>query len=372
MRIVQLASIPGVPASGPRTFVDEVGRGYGEAGHDRVLVVPGARDSDEHTVAGRLISLASPTLPTERGYRVLLARQRLRALLDELRPDALEVDDRMLLGRVVPWARSAGVPVLLFAHRRIDAALRVRMPAGRPLTAAAELVDRRLVRSADRVVVASEFAAQELRRVGAAGVTTVPPGVDLEVFRPAAAARPGAGRSVQLVLVGRLSREKQPELAVEALRVLLGWGVPAGLLVVGDGPLRRRMAAAAAGLPVRLLGHVADRRCLPHLVGSADVTIAPAPRETLGLAVLESLACGTPVVVPAAGATRELLGGPGSGVVAAGTAVGIANGVLSVLDTPAPERRAAARARAEHFPWSATVAGMLAAHGARTPAVPVR
>jgi alpha-1,6-mannosyltransferase len=185
-------------------------------------------------------------------------------------------------------------------------------------------------------------------------------GVDLDRFRPALTARPAAGRTVQLALVSRLSAEKRPELAVAALRVLLARGVPAALLVLGDGPLRRTLERRAAGLPVRFLGHVADRRCLPHLVGSADVTVAPAPMETFGLAVLESLACGTPVVVPAAGAARELVGEPGSGVVTSGTAVGLADGVQALLDVPAPYRRAAARDRAEQFPWSATVAGLLA------------
>jgi alpha-1,6-mannosyltransferase len=41
----------------------------------------------------------------------------------------------------------------------------------------------------------------------------------------------------------------------------------------------------------------------------------------------------------------------------------LADGVLALLDRPAAERRAAARARAELFPWSATVAGMLDTHG---------
>jgi alpha-1,6-mannosyltransferase len=72
--------------------------------------------------------------------------------------------------------------------------------------------------------------------------------------------------------------------------------------------------------------------------------------------------------VPAAAAARELLGAPGSGVVTDGTAVGLAHGVLAVLDTPAAQRRAAARARAEQFPWSATVAGMLAVHATTAPA----
>lgn len=370
MRIVQLANFYGPRSGGLRTFVDEVGRRYGGAGHERILVVPGVRDADEATPAGRRISLRAPTLPFDRGYRVLLTGRRVLELLDRLRPDAVEVDDRLLLGPVSGWARARGVPVLLFAHERLDAALRDRVPPGTPLVAAADLVNRRLARQADRVLVGSEFAAAEFRRVGAPALDVVRLGVDLDAFRPNGVPRPHADRTVQLALVSRLSTEKRPELALAALRVLRGRGVPAALLVLGDGPLRARLERQAAGLPVRFLGHVADRRCLPHLLGSADVTLAPAPMETFGLAVLESLACGTPVVVPAAGAARELIGPAGSGVVTSGTAFGLADGVQELLDVPAPYRRDAARQRAEEFPWSATVAALLAAHGAAAPALP--
>jgi alpha-1,6-mannosyltransferase len=54
--------------------------------------------------------------------------------------------------------------------------------------------------------------------------------------------------------------------------------------------------------------------------------------------------------------------GPGSGIVTSGTALGLADGVKSLLAVPAADRRHEARARAEQFPRSATAAAMLAAH----------
>lgn len=71
--------------------------------------------------------------------------------------------------------------------------------------------------------------------------------------------------------------------------------------------------------------------------------------------------------MPAAGAARKLVP-PRDGVVTSATAFGLADGVESLLAVPLDQRRAVARARAEQFPWSATVAGMLAAHGAVAPA----
>jgi alpha-1,6-mannosyltransferase len=77
--------------------------------------------------------------------------------------------------------------------------------------------------------------------------------------------------------------------------------------------------------------------------------------ETFGLAALEALACGTPVVVSGSGALPEVIGGAGVTV----TGEDFAGGVLQ---RPAAERRAAARAHAERFGWPAAVRGFLAAH----------
>jgi alpha-1,6-mannosyltransferase len=113
---------------------------------------------------------------------------------------------------------------------------------------------------------------------------------------------------------------------------------------------------------VRWLGHVAGRDRLAALLATADVVLAPGPVETFGLAALEALACGTPVVVNQASALPEVVGD--AGVAVRGTAEAFADGVRQILDRPEPERRAAARARAEQFGWPQAVEGFLRAHGA--------
>jgi alpha-1,6-mannosyltransferase len=76
-------------------------------------------------------------------------------------------------------------------------------------------------------------------------------------------------------------------------------GIDAVLVVAGDGPLRGRLERAARrkALPVQFAGFVTDPKHLATLLASADVVVAPGPVETFGLAALEALACGTPVVV---------------------------------------------------------------------------
>src|SRR5262249_34887556 len=154
--------------------------------------------------------------------------------------------------------------------------------------------------------------------------------------------------------------EKSPERGVDAMRVLCRTGVQAHLTMIGDGPLRSRLEKRAAGLPVSFAGHVSDRRRVAELVAGADVALSPSAAEAFGLATLEALACGVPAVVPGQGAARELVGDGDAGRVTDGTPDGLASGVHELLALPATQRRAAARAMAERFPWSATVAGFLA------------
>ncbi|MCM6773443.1 glycosyltransferase [Nocardia sp. CDC159] len=373
MRIVQLANFYTPASGGLRTCVDEIGRGYLAAGHDRVLVVPGLADADESTPAGRRITLRGPRFGGA-GYHVLTAR-RTRPLLQRLRPDVLECSDKLSVRWLAPWARRAGVPLVLFSHERIDAILRPRVPPGFPLSTAADLANRRLSARAHHIIVTSGFARDEFTRIGARNVHRIPLGVDLETFRPLEpfpgrlrlvadrhidrTATPSDRGVVGLVLVSRLSREKRPGRAIEALRLLRAGGIDAELTVVGDGPLRDRLRERSSGLPVTFAGHVSDRRAVARMVAAADIAVCPSPAETFGLAVLEALACGTPVVVPRAGAARELLGPTGSGLECDGTPRGLATAITTLLTIPEHSRRAAARRSAERFPWSATVAELL-------------
>jgi alpha-1,6-mannosyltransferase len=152
-----------------------------------------------------------------------------------------------------------------------------------------------------------------------------------------------------------------PRRSLDALAALRAAGLDAVLVVAGDGPIRARLARQAVcdGLPVRFAGFLADRTALGCLLAAADVVLAPGPVETFGLAALEALACGTPVVVSAESALPEVIGTAGVSV----TGEDFADGVRTVLSWPSLERRAAARARAEEFGWDASIGGFLAAHG---------
>jgi alpha-1,6-mannosyltransferase len=165
--------------------------------------------------------------------------------------------------------------------------------------------------------------------------------------------------SHQLICVSRLSREKRIDVAIRMLAVLRHRGVSAELTVVGGGPRLRALTALATGLPVRFTGHLSDRRALCTLLSSADLFVAPGPFETFGLAALEALACGTPVVAPSSSAVAELLIGAAGAVAANPGPAAMADAAQVALGYDDDMRRQAARAVAERFPWWSSVDGLL-------------
>jgi len=365
VRIVRLANFVAPRSGGLRTAMRALGEGYVAAGHEPVLVIPGLSPMDEHTEQGRVITLPGPVLPFSGGYRMLLNRRRLTALLDRLAPDRLEVSDRTTLRWTGAWARRHGVPSVMVSHESVAGLLGL---AGRMLSGqAARLADTlnsRTARHYTTVVCTTDWAAREFERLGVANLMRVPLGVDLDLFSPDRRSvslrdRYAAADEVLIVHCGRLSVEKKPERSIEAVAALRASGVPAVLVVAGDGPLRDRLARRAEGLPVVFTGFLHDRPALAALLATADVVLAPGPVETFGLAALEALACGTPVVVSASSALPEVVGDAGIAVVGEDFAAGVAG----VLRWPVAARRAVARRRAQEFGWPAAVRGFLAAHG---------
>ena len=229
------------------------------------------------------------------------------------------------------------------------------------------MLNRILVRQFDRVVVTSRFAMREFRQVAAAAGTAVhriPLGVDLATFRPPEE-RAVRDDVLRLVHVGRLSREKSPHLAVATAVDLHRRGVPVRLDVYGTGPHRDELEEIADGAPVTFHGHVADRDELAERIGEADIALSVCPGETFGLAVLEALACGTPVVTAAYGGARELVD-ERCGAWGEPDPRSLGDAVLELASRPAAETRDAARERAEQFCWSSTVRDMVALHAERS------
>ncbi|HEV2667388.1 MAG TPA: glycosyltransferase, partial [Blastocatellia bacterium] len=115
-------------------------------------------------------------------------------------------------------------------------------------------------------------------------------------------AETGGGESAKLLLyVGRLSPEKNVPLLIEMVGRLAD---DFRLVVAGDGPLAgwlENEAKARAPGRIHLLGHIGDRAKLLERYADCDAVVHPNPREPFGIAPLEAMAAGLPLVAPNAG-----------------------------------------------------------------------
>ncbi|WP_340684871.1 glycosyltransferase family 1 protein [Amycolatopsis coloradensis] len=365
MHIVQLANFYGPRSGGLRTALHHLGAGYVASGHQVTLVVPGRRYADETLPSGvRRFSLPAPQIPGTGGYRAV-DPHRVRAVLKRLEPDRLEVSDRLTLRGMGVWARRNGVPSMVISHERLDRLLEQFLMPEPVARRVADVANRRMARHYDTVVCTTAFARAEFDRIAAPNVRRVPLGVDLTTFTPAR--RDDGWRhtltgnaDALLVHCGRLSPEKHVERSVDTIAELTEAGHRVRLVIAGEGPRRRALERRARGLPVTFLGFLTGRGDVARLLASADVSLAPGPHETFGLAALEALASGTPVVVSASSALREIVR-PGCGEAVDDRAPAFAGAVTGLLERPEDARRAAARARAEEFAWPRSVQGMLSA-----------
>lgn len=191
-------------------------------------------------------------------------------------------------------------------------------------------------------------------------------GVDLERFCPLPQqqmrAELGVDGAPLLLSVGHLIERKGHHVAIDALAQLLKQQPGARLLVIGEGEERAALTAQAERLgvadKVKLTGSLPNVELLKWY-SAADVLLLCSSREGWANVLLESMACGTPVVATDIWGTPEVVARPEAGrLVARRDGAAFADAVAQLL--AAGVDRAATRRYAEGFSWQATTEGQLA------------
>jgi glycosyltransferase involved in cell wall biosynthesis len=216
---------------------------------------------------------------------------------------------------------------------------------------------------ASAVITVCQALKDRLVELGAPAskITVLRNGVDLEIFhvkdRDALRSKLGVGGLV-LASVGLLIERKGHHLVIEALAQ-----VPdATLLLAGSGPDRQKLEELATRLGVkdrvRFLGSV-DQNALCEVYNCADISILASSREGWANVLLESMACGTPVLGTAVWGTPEVIASPDAGLLLKNRdAESIVSGI-GQLRRAMPDR-AATRRFAERFDWQSTTDGQVA------------
>ena len=234
MRIAQVANFVHPTSGGIGTAMHSLGIEYTRLGHEVIEVVPESGDAHfDHRHPYRQ-TVASVRLPLSGGYRIVVRRVELARVLEEFRPDIVELHDKSTLYWLPGWCRSRGITCIVFSHERTDLVPDGRTILARPLRVAISAARRRIETEAEAIVCASAFAAAEFDPVvGGAPVHIIPLGIDLDMFAPVGIDR-SWGTPLRVVMCNRLSAEKGVLEAVRGL-VELSRGVPVSLTVMEIG-----------------------------------------------------------------------------------------------------------------------------------------
>jgi glycosyltransferase involved in cell wall biosynthesis len=251
----------------------------------------------------------------------------------------------------VEIGRALGVPVVVSA-RGSDINLFREIPSVRPRL-------ERTLEEASGLIAVSEALRRAMRELGApAGkVHVIPNGVDALTFHPvpreAARERTGSSPVGKLVLaVGHLVLNKGFDRLLGAFRGLLNLGgyEDVRVAIVGEGVYRKELERLVGfyglGDRVRLVGEIAHAE-LRFWYSAADLSCLFSRREGWPNVVLESMACGTPVLATPVGGVPEILGNGPAGALAEGDDEALARALAAALDR-SWDRAAIARFAEKH------------------------
>jgi len=267
------------------------------------------QDPDVH----RFPSIAPPGHP-DFPLAVPYSASQLRAIR-ALRFDVVHTHSPFLLGGVGLWVgRVLRLPVVFTYHTLYAAYVHYApMPEEltRPLVVAYTTA---YCNRCDRVLASVRSLAARLAEYGVRARVEIIPSVGIEpdAFAAASPGRVRAefgvpDRAPLLVFVGRLAREKDVALLLDAFAAVPG---DAWLLLVGDGPERLRLQQQAERLG--LASRVVFAGGQPHarvveILRAGDLFVFPSQTETLGLSVVEAMAAGLAVVAVGVGASADIV-----------------------------------------------------------------
>jgi alpha-1,6-mannosyltransferase len=313
---------------------------------EHTIVVPGPEDRVDR---GGVCTLGGFVVPGSFNYRLPLNPERWTDLISALEPSLIEAGDAFHPAWCAAHvARRRGIPVVAFYHSNLPQIIGRR--AGGLSERAVGRYIRWLYERFDVVFAPSRLMCSYLHHLGVPHAVYQPLGVDADVFRPERRTHnlreklglPADSRV--LVYAGRFAGEKNLPVLLQAFARL---GRPYHLLMIG-GDHQARPAPNVTILPYRR-----DSQELAQWFASADALVHAGTKETFGLVILESMACGRPVVAVSAGAIPEFIDESVGLLSKPNNPASMAEAIAALYDRDLEQMGAAARARVlQRYTWN--------------------
>jgi len=207
------------------------------------------------------------------------------------------------------------------------------------------LIESVAMRLPDHIIAASPQTAERLRAsigtkwIGTKPTVSVAPnGIDLDAV---AQAHPDSAPT-DVAVVGRLMTHKRIDMLLESVARLRAEGIQVTCRVIGDGPERTALRQVADQLGIADLvdfrHDVTEQKDVYGLLKAARVCVFPTAREGFGIAVLEALACGMPVITTSApdNLAQHLVRRSARGTVCEPTVTALTDALKAALEGPEP------------------------------------
>lgn len=358
MKIVDVCAFYSPKGGGVKTYVRQKLAIGPSLGHEIVIIVPGIGHGVEHFGPGaRIVTIPGKKFPLDGRYHYFDDADEVHAALTREQPDYVEASSPWNSASIVAdWPVAA--PRALIMHADPLSAYAYRW-FGKIF--ARSTIDRqfdwfwrhlrRLDSHYDHVICAGDSLAERLIDGGLKRVSTVPMGIERNVFSPTLRSKELRAAMLErcslgpdatlLIAVGRHAAEKRWPLVIAAATAA-GAQRAVGLIQIGGGGETSRLQREARANPhIQFLPPTDDRAALAAMLASADALIHGCEAETFCMVAAEARACGLPVIAPDQGGAADQVKAGAGLTYMSGDSRSAAEAIVRFIDRSAELRKQA-------------------------------
>ena len=225
---------------------------------------------------------------------------------------------------------------------------------------AENLLMKTACKRANAVIVRNNYMKEQVKKEwGIENCIAIRDGVDANFSKPVAIDKEQQDKlwgdaKHRLLFVGRTEYRKGVVQLIESAKYLLEDGLSFRLVIVGDSKLQSSLKKLISNLELGSYVHLygrAEEKELPSLYSSAHLTIVPSLYEPFGIVPLESLACGTPVIVSGNTGMKETIGDEIGYFIPEVTPASIASTIRNVIGSSLPSPESCRQFVSQRYDW---------------------
>lgn len=317
--------------SGMSVSIDSFRKEFEKTGHQVYILAPDYPDAesfDQKTNSDHIYRFRSHNLffTDENRLVYVFERKNVFKVLNSIKPDIIHVHTEFVMGNIAAvYAKKHHVPLIMTAHTNWEELIHHYLPFI-PIHLARFYCRNKLHRFFNRgdvVIVPTSLMELLLdlyfiktpKRVIPTGINKS----DFENISTKDESRLSLSKIYPylkdkkiLFFAGRIGKEKNISFLIDVLKDVLPQNPNTVLVIAGDGPAKDELMTYASdkklGESVLFTGFIPRQR-LKEFYSAADIFVFASKVESQGMVILESMACGTPVVAIGKMGTREVMGG---------------------------------------------------------------